>query len=151
MEIRINYHETNNFVHLKDTLKEIIIWTINKLKLPVNSLEIILTSDSYIKQLHKEFFDLNSTTDVITFDLSENPDEIEGEIYISIETAVEQGKQYEVSPELELCRLLIHGCLHLAGYDDIKKSDRAKLKMLENNLVEEAGRIYHNKLHVGVN
>ena len=70
MEIRINYHETNNFVHLQDTLGEILIWTINKLKLSVNSLDIILTSDNYLKQLHKEFFDLDSTTDVITFNLN---------------------------------------------------------------------------------
>ena len=151
MEIQINYHETNNFVHLQDTLKEIIIWTIKKLKLPVNSLEIILTSDSYLKQLHKDFFDLNSTTDVITFDLSEIPEQIEGEIYISIETAVEQSKLYEVSPELEICRLLIHGCLHLAGYDDLIESDRINLKLKENELVEEVSRIYHNKLQVVVN
>ena len=148
MEIQINYHETNNFVRLKDTLEEITIWTINKLKLTVNSLDIILTSNLYLKRLHKEFFDLNSITDVITFDLSENPDEIEGEIYISVESAVEQSKQYEVSPELEICRLLIHGCLHLAGYDDIKKADRTELKTLENNLVEEVGLIYYNKLYV---
>ena len=151
MEIRINYHETNNFVHLQDTLGEILIWTINKLKLSVNSLDIILTSDNYLKQLHKEFFDLDSTTDVITFNLNENPDDIEGEIYISIETAINQSKRYEVSPEVELCRLMIHGCLHLAGYDDIIESDRVELKTLENNLVKEVSRVYHNKLHVGVN
>ena len=151
MEIQINYHETNNFVRLKDTLEEITIWTINKLKLTVNSLDIILTSDSYLKGLHKEFFDLNSNTDVITFNLSEKPDEIEGEIYISIDSAVEQSKHYKVTSELEICRLLIHGCLHLAGYDDIKKADRTELKTIENNLVEEVGRLHSNKLHVSVN
>ena len=46
---------------------------------------------------------------------------------------------------------MIHGCLHLAGYDDIIDSDRAELKTLENNLVKEVSRIYHNELHVGVN
>jgi len=151
MEIQINYHETNDFVPLKNTFKEILNWTIIKLNLPVITMDIVITTDTYLKQLHKEFFDLDSNTDVITFDLNENPDEIEGEIYISAERAVEQSKQYKVSPEIELCRLMIHGCLHLAGYDDRNESDRAELKLKENELVEKISRIYHNKLHVEVN
>ena len=151
MEIQINYHETNDFVQLENTFEEILNWTIKKLNLSVSTLEIVFTSDSYLKKLHKEFFDLDSNTDVITFDLNENLDEIEGEIYISTERAVEQSKQYKVSSEIELCRLLIHGCLHLAGYDDLKESDRAELKLKENELIEKISRIYHNKLHVEVN
>lgn len=150
MEIQINYHDIKEFIHLKATLKEVLVWTIKKLDLPVTSLDIILTSDSYLKKLHKDFFDLDSKTDVITFDLNENPKEIEGEIYISIERAIDQSKQYQVNPELEICRLLIHGCLHLAGYDDFNKSDLLKLKKIENKLVEEVESIYHNKLYVGV-
>ena len=151
MEIQINYHETNDFVQLENTFEEILNWTIKKLNLQVSTLDIVFTTDSYLKQLHKEFFDLDSNTDVITFDLKENPDEIEGEIYISIERAVEQSKQYGVTPEIELCRLLIHGCLHLAGYDDLIESNRINLKLKENELVEEVSRIYHNKLQVAVN
>ncbi len=83
-----------------------------------------------------------------TFDLNENPNEIEGEIYVSIERAIDQSKQYKVSPEIEICRLLIHGCLHLAGYDDLKETDLDELKKIENELVEEVISIYHNKLHV---
>ena len=151
MEIQINYHNTKDFTQLKDTFKEILNWIIEKLDLSILSLDVIFTSDSYLKQLHKEYFNLDSKTDVITFDLNENPDEIEGEIYISIQRAVEQSIQYRISPELELCRLLIHGCLHLAGYDDIKESDRTELKSIENKLVNDISRIYHKKLSVIVN
>jgi probable rRNA maturation factor len=151
MEIQINYHEVNAFIQLKSTFEEILDWTINKLSLPVTTLDIILTSDSYLKQLHKDFFDLDSKTDVITFDLNESPNEIEGEIYISVERAIEQSKTYKVSPEIEICRLLIHGCLHLAGYDDLNESDLSVMKKEENELVEKVSRIYNNKLHVGVN
>jgi len=151
MEIQINYHEVNKFLQLKDTFKEILNWTIKKLNLPVNTLDIIFTSDSYLKQLHKKFFDLDSKTDVITFDLNESENEIEGEIYISTERAIDQSKKYKVSPEIEICRLLIHGCLHLAGYDDLIESDLAELKKVEDKLVEEVSCIFHNKLHVGVN
>ena len=151
MEIQINYHEVDEYFQLKTTFIEVLNWTIKKLNLPVNTLDVILTSDSYLRQLHKKFFDLDSKTDVITFDLNENPNEIEGEIYISIERAIDQSKQYKVSPEIEICRLLIHGCLHLAGYDDVKESDLTEMKREENKLVEQVSRIYHNKLHVGVN
>jgi len=151
MEIQINYHDTNDFVQLENTFEEILHWTIKKLNLPILTMEIVFTTDSYLKQLHKQFFDLDSNTDVITFDLSENHSEIEGEIYISIDRAKEQSKQYKVSPEIELCRLLIHGCLHLAGYDDVNESDKTELKLIENKLVEEVNRIYYNKLQVEVN
>ena len=151
MEIQINYHEVDEYFQLKTTFIEVLNWTIKKLNLPVNTLDVILTSDSYLRQLHKKFFDLDSKTDVITFDLNENPNEIEGEIYISIERAIDQSKQYKVSPEIEICRLLIHGCLHLAGFDDVKESDLTEMKKEENKLVEQVSRIYHNKLHVGVN
>lgn len=151
MAIQINYNEIDKFLHLKDIFVEILEWTIKKLNLPVSNLDVIFSGDAYVKKLHKDFFNLNTKTDVITFDLSDNPDEIEGEIYISIDRALEQSQQYEVSPEQEVCRLMIHGCLHLAGYNDIEKNDLNELKRIENKLVEEVNRTFHKKLYVVVN
>jgi rRNA maturation RNase YbeY len=151
MEIRLNYHKVNQFLQLKITFEEIARWTINKLNLLMKTLDIIFTSDSYLQQLHKDFFDLDTKTDVITFHLNDSPDEIEGEIYISLERAVDNSKQYKVSSEIEICRLIIHGCLHLAGYNDQNESDLFKMKEEENKLVKEVGLIFKNKLYVGVN
>ncbi len=151
MEIQINYHNINKYLHLKTTFIEVLKWNISKLNLSVKTLNIIFTNDAYLKQLHQSFFDLDTKTDVITFNLDENPDVIDGEIYISIDRALDQSKEYSVSPETELCRLLIHGCLHLAGYDDKDEVNLVKMKEKENELVEEVNRMFYNKLHVGVN
>ena len=151
MEIQINYHNITKYIHLKTIFIEVLKWNINILNLPIKTIDIIFTNDAYLKQLHKRFFDLNTKTDVITFNLNENSDFIEGEIYISIDRAVVQSKHYNVRTETELCRLLIHGCLHLAGYNDKNDSDLAIMKEKENKLVEEVNRIFYNKLHVVVN
>jgi rRNA maturation RNase YbeY len=149
MEIQINYHEVKDFIYLRSVLKEIVNWTLNKLNLSVKSMQIILTSDNYLKKLHAEYFKLNSKTDVITFNLTDNPDQIEGEIYISIERAIEQSNQYKVTTPLEICRLLIHGCLHLAGFDDKNETQRKKMKIKENEFIKDISVLFSKQLQVG--
>lgn len=149
MEIQINYHKISEFIHLKNTFAEVLIWTIKQIKLDVKSIDIIFTTDSFIRQLHKRYFDLDTKTDVITFNLDKN--EIEGEIYISIDRAKVQSKEYNVNTELELCRLIIHGCLHLAGFSDENKDQQRIMKIEEDKLVEEVNNIFIHKLNVEVN
>jgi rRNA maturation RNase YbeY len=84
--------------------------------------------------MHGEYLNDPSKTDVMTFNLGD--DEIEGEIYISYDRAVEQAKENQVDIFNEITRLVIHGLLHLAGYDDNAEADRAVMKKLENELVE---------------
>jgi probable rRNA maturation factor len=150
MIIQISYHEVTKFLHLKTTFIEVLKWSIDKLNLSINTLDIIFTNDAYLKELHKHFFDLDTKTDVITFNLNENSDFIEGEIYISIDRALDQSNQYKVKPEIEICRLLVHGCLHLAGYNDKNEIDLALIKEKENKLVENIECIFANKLYVEV-
>lgn len=133
MEIQINYLDVNKFLHLKTTFIEVLKWNILKLNLSIKTMDIIFTNDLYLKQLHKKYFDLDTKTDVITFNLNEDSDIIEGEIYISIDRALVQSKQYKVKPEIELCRLLIHGCLHLAGYNDRNDEDIVLMKKKKIN------------------
>jgi len=70
-------------------------------------------------------------------------------LYISIDRAEQQGKDYNVPPQIELCRLIIHGCLHLSGYEDNTKINRQNMKIIEDNLVESSAQLFLNKLHVG--
>ena len=76
----------------------------------------------------------SSATDVITFPIDEEPP-IYGEIYISIDTARRQAEEYGVSLRNELCRLAVHGALHLAGYDDATPKQREKMHNLENQYI----------------
>jgi rRNA maturation RNase YbeY len=96
------------------------------------SVTIVLVNDEKIHNLNREFLQHDYPTDVITFPLADREDEIDGEIYISIDTAEQQAKEYGVSLTNELTRLAAHGALHLVGYDDATSEQRATMKTLED-------------------
>ena len=107
-----------------NTLPE--IWTAEKDGCDIN-IAVILTGRSRIHSLNRDYRGKDRPTDVLTFDLSDSPDETEGEIYISIPVAREQADHAGVSLEEELSRLLIHGLLHLAGHDHHTPAEGRKM------------------------
>jgi len=100
----------------------------------VFSLEIYFVSSSDISEINKNYLNHEGTTDVITFDYSEVKQRIDSEIYISVQDAEENAKIYNVSLELELKRLIIHGVLHILGYDDKDSSKKLIMKSIEDEL-----------------
>lgn len=92
-------------------------------------------------RVHKEFMNVPGSTDVITFDHgSEPPRRIHGEIFISIEDAIAQAKEFGVSWQCEVARYMIHGVLHLLGFDDINPADRKEMKRRENAWLKRAAK-----------
>ena len=100
-------------------------------------LEIIFVSEDYIFELNKEYLNHVNTTDIITFDYSESRDNLSGEIYISVDDGRKNAERFNCSFEVEILRLIIHGILHLLGYDDIEEHDKKVMKKLENELVNK--------------
>lgn len=118
----INYHLEN-----KRKIKEWIIKAAENEEYTIGNLNFIFTNDNILLQLNKEYLRHFSLTDIITFDLSEKAGELSGDIFISIDRAKENARIFKVSLTEEVHRLLIHGLLHLAGYQD--KSDEDKVQM----------------------
>jgi probable rRNA maturation factor len=88
---------------------------------------VIFVDDSYMTQLNQRFGGRESTTDVLAFPLKDRYDtDILGEIYISVDRARRQAKDYGVPVERELRHLVIHGLLHLAGYSHSEMRSRAE-------------------------
>lgn len=87
---------------------------------------IIFCDDKYLCKLNKKYLNQNTLTDVITFNFSNQKNKIAGDIFISIDTVKTNGKYYKVSFSDELCRVMVHGVLHLIGYND-KLSDEKDL------------------------
>lgn len=110
-----------------------------ELNFTISSLEINFISGSEIYAINKKHLKHYYTTDIITFNYSNNSKEIDGEIFISLDDALENSKKFKVSYSEEIVRLVIHGILHLLGYDDQKSSDKKIMKRLENEL------LYKNK------
>ena len=92
---------------------------------------IVLVDDPYIRKLNHKYRQLNRATDVLSFNLNDelesNSEEL-GDVYISVDRAREQAYRYRISMENELHRLLIHGCLHLLGYDHKNSRDRKEMR-----------------------
>lgn len=122
-------------------VKKIASWIVKQLNLSVESLDIVFVSDEILKQLHYDFLNVKKNTDVITFNLSDNYN-IEGEVYISIDRVKDQAQDYNVSLMNEVARLVIHGCLHLAGYDDLQSDQREIMKQKENYYVNMANDLF---------
>ncbi len=96
-----------------------------------NSLAIIFTNNYHIKKINKEFLNHNYTTDVIAFSLGKDCG-IDAEIYINLDAARKQAKEYMVSYSNEVSRLIIHGLLHIIGYNDATSDEKKKIIKLEN-------------------
>jgi probable rRNA maturation factor len=114
---------------------------INSLKLElqftIQSLYINFIDSEKIREINKEYLNHNYSTDVISFNYSGSNNELDGEIFISLDDAVGFAEKYKVSLNSELKRLVIHGILHLIGFDDNNKSNRSKMKKMENSLLNK--------------
>lgn len=101
----------------------------------LTSLEINFINANEIVRINQEYLKHDYSTDIITFNYSEENNLIDGEIFISVEDALENAKKFKISTKEEIFRLIIHGILHLLGYDDLKKKDKNIMKRLENRLL----------------
>ncbi len=107
------------------------------LEFSVEYLFINFITSEEIYNINKEFLNHDRSTDIITFNYSGSHFELDGEIFISIDDAKIFARKYNVSLSKEFTRLIIHGILHLKGYDNIKKNNRVKMKRVENNLTNK--------------
>lgn len=104
--------------------------------------------DDAIRALNAEYRGIDRATDVLSFPLYERDDEIElfedelapfGDIVLSVPHAIAQAKEYGHSVEREVCYLVVHGLMHLAGYDHIEDADKAEMRAEEEALLEKVG------------
>jgi probable rRNA maturation factor len=94
-------------------------------------LNFIFCSDAYLHTKNLQYLQHDTWTDVITFDYSDTPQQIEGDVYISIERVQENACKYRHSFWQELYTVMIHGVLHLLGYQDKKESDKVMMRNKE--------------------
>jgi len=111
--------------------KEISTWissVISSEGFKVGDINYIFSDDNYLHKLNVEFLNHDTLTDIISFDYSVGK-ELHGDVFISIERVKDNAKDFEVSFEKELNRVLVHGILHFCGYND--KTDEEKKLMRE--------------------
>lgn len=110
-------------------------WFINTARAEGNcikELNYVFCSDSYLLEMNQLYLKHDTYTDIITFDNSETDMKVLGDIFISIDRIRENAKNFGVTETDELHRVMIHGLLHLLGYGDKSKTEKAKMTEKEN-------------------
>lgn len=112
----------------------------NHLHVDAYELCLHLVDAEEMAQVNEQFLQHTGSTDVITFDLSDSQHgasgPVQGEIFISIPDAIAQAKEFKTTWQAELARYVIHGLLHLRGYDDLEPAARRTMKREENRLMK---------------
>ena len=121
---------------IKNLCKEILI----NHEYNIIKLNFIFSDDSELNSLKIKYFDEDVLTDVITFPIKNNKD-LESEIYISVDRAIFNSKENNVTLNSEIIRLIIHALLHLLGYDDQKKRDKDQMFKKQEELVDKFSNI----------
>ena len=110
----------------------------NQLKILINNelkkmgiITIILCSDKYLLEMNRKYLNHDYFTDIITFDYVENGI-ISGDLFISFERVIENTKQFNTEIAKELYRVIFHGVLHLTGYNDKTREEKATMKQKED-------------------
>src|SRR6056297_354479 len=115
----------------KNYIKSWIISAIKNENYVPGEINFIFTSDKYLLNLNKQYLSHNYFTDIITFnDVQGNI--VNGDIFISLETVKNNSLRFGVSFEEELSRVMIHGIMHLIGYDDQTEEQKSEMRKKEN-------------------
>ena len=118
---------------------EIALWiskTINDHKREEGEISYIFCDDKYLHKLNLEFLNHDSLTDIISFDNSLG-DQINGDIFISVERVKENADTYKTNFEDELHRVIIHGVLHYCGFNDKNKAEATLMRKKEDEALSQ--------------
>ena len=127
-----------------DYLDKVLEYVINKLNIKNSYFSIIFIDDDKMHEMNKKYRGIDNTTDVLSFALNDNkridtPINTLGDIFVSIPKMSSQALSYCHSEKRELSFLVIHGLLHLLGYDHMKEEDEKIMFGLQNEILNELG------------
>lgn len=128
-----------------DKLNKYLCFVTDKLCISKAVFNIIFVSNEEIHEINKEFRNTDRVTDVISFALEDNEEEVFdkfrmlGDIYIAIDVAYDQANEYNHSREREVCFLATHGILHLLGYDHMTIEEEKEMFSKQEELLNEYG------------
>ena len=133
-----------NLEEIKE-LDKLFVFLLDYFKIDNVICNVIIVDNKEIHKLNKEYRNIDRETDVISFALEddktmpEDDTRMLGDIYISIDKAKDQAKEYGHSLKRELCFLMTHGFLHLLGYDHMTKEDEEVMFSLQEKILNEYG------------
>lgn len=101
----------------------------------LSELNVVFVNDREIKRLNKKYLSHDYVTDVLSFRL-DNSALIEGEVYVNLDQADRQAREFRIRPPSEVGRLVAHGILHIIGYEDDTPGKRRVMQALEDKYLK---------------
>ena len=135
-KIEIFYEDIKPLLIRKTDIKKPVKYLINKELNKLGEISVILCSDSYLLDMNKQYLNHDYYTDIITFDYVEN-NIISGDLFISVDRVKENAVKFESEFKKELFRVVIHGVLHLIGYNDKTTEEQLIMREKENLYLRE--------------
>lgn len=133
MKNKIQYHSEDIKFSLSEKnkistwIKTVILLENNK----IDHINIIFCSDEYLLKKNIEYLNHDTYTDVITFDYSIEKGILLGDIFISIDRVINNSEKFKITFISELCTVIIHGVLHLLGYNDTTTEEKSIMRKME--------------------
>jgi probable rRNA maturation factor len=138
------FNETNEEIKELEIVEKVLYSAMEKENLIDTSFNLIIVDNDYIHKLNKEYRNIDRETDVITFALEDedtlivgDKKRVLGDIYISIDKVKVQASEYGHSEKREICFLVVHGILHLLGYDHMNTSDEKVMFSKQDKILDE--------------
>ena len=124
---------------IKDSIIKRVVREVIGKKSYSAKLSIAFVDNNEIKRLNKKYFNSDDITDVIAFPLDNHKNALNGEIVVSVETAVYTAVKENVNIEGEIILYVVHGLLHLLGYSDVERDDAVVMHEKESNILKALG------------
>jgi probable rRNA maturation factor len=120
-------------------LREAVVRVLEDAQVRHAVISLAIVDDAAMRPLNAQFLGHDYATDVLSFVLEQTADRLEGEIVVSAETAQSSAVRFGWRPQDELLLYVIHGALHLVGYDDLKPDLQAEMRRQERRHLEHFG------------
>ncbi len=132
----INFFSEDVDFDLKGKLKtkKWITSIVNQGAQKTGDINIIFCSDEYLLGVNKQYLDHDYYTDIITFNY--NTDKVNGDLFISVDRVAENAEKQNVPRETEMQRVIIHGVLHLLGYNDKSEAEEVIIREKEDKAIQ---------------
>jgi len=135
--LTIYFHAEEIDFQLKEK-KEVSDWICRVIEIEnreIGEINIIFSSDTFLLEINNQYLDRNYFTDIITFDYGDGKI-ITGDLYLSIDRIRENAESFNVPVRNELFRIIIHGILHLIGYNDSNVEEKKLMTEREDQYME---------------
>jgi rRNA maturation RNase YbeY len=132
MTVYFFFNTGNITLKNRTALKHFIVALFKSEGKSLKSLNYIFCSDDYLLDINRSSLNHDFYTDIITFDLSDTKDRVEGEVYISTDRVKDNAQTLALTVQEELHRVIFHGALHLCGYNDKTLKDIKAMRGAED-------------------